>query len=403
MDERLSYSKPTISRTQARDLLEAGEPPHVSLFVPTHRAWNKARENQLMLKSLVKKAQRSLHERGVSEAEAEQLLDPAVDLVESASFWREPREGLAVFVAEDYFSSHPLSFRVPERQFVDRYFHIRPLWRHLEPNGQFYLLALSQGGITLFEASRYEMKEVELEDVPTSLKEALQFDDHIQSLIFHTKTPPAQGARRGAIFHGQEDAGDKAYVKEGILRFFRELDNEVRRILGQETTPPPLVLAGVEYVRGLYRKVNHYPHLTDDDIEGHFVDWNAGEFDVGALHERAWSIVEPLFERTRADAEARYEQLAGTNTDQIAHSIEAVVPAAYGHRIDSLFVSEDATVWGQYDADDHAVTVHGTADPMNVELLNAASVQTLLGDGTVYVVDAAKVPSGTNVAAIFRY
>lgn len=356
-----------------------------------------------MLKSLVKKAEASLSERGVSDADAEALLDPAVDLVESASFWREPREGLAVFVAEDHFSAHPLSFRVPERQFVDRYFHVRPLWRHLEPNGQFYLLALSQGGIKLFEGTRYELNEVELGDVPTSLDEALQFDDHIRSLIFHTKTPPAQGGRRGAIFHGQEDAGDKVYVKEGILRFFRELDNEVWRILGQEATPPPLVLAGVDYVRGLYRKVNHYPHLTDDDVEGHFVNWNAGEFDVGALHERAWSVVGPLFERDRADAETQYEQLSGTNTDQIADSIETVVPAGYSHRIESLFVAEEPTVWGQYDADGHAVTVGGTADPMTVELMNAASVQTLLGDGTVYVVDAANVPSGTNVAAVLRY
>ena len=403
MEDRLSHTKPTISRTEIRALLEVEPPPHVSFFVPTHRAWNKAKENRLMFSDLVKEAQASLHERGVSEADAQELLAPAVDLAEANSFWKEQREGLAVFVSGEHVSTHHLSFPVPKRQFVDRQFHVRPLWRHLVPDGSFYVLALSQGKIALFEGSRYELDEVELEDVPTSLEEALQFDDHIQSLIFHTKTPPGGGGERAAIFHGQEDAGDKTYVKEGILRFFRELDNEVQRTLGQESSPPPLVLAGVDLVRGLYRKVNHYPHVTDEDVEGNLVDWESDTFDVAALHERAWSVVEPLFAQDRADAEARYEQLAGTDADRIARSIKTVVPAAYSHRIETLFVSAEATVWGRYNADAHDVTIHGEAEPGSVELMNAASVQTLLGNGTVYVVDAATVPSDTDVAAVLRY
>lgn len=404
MNDPLSHSKPTISRTEARQLLEVEAPPHVSFFVPTHRAWNKAKENRLMFSDLLKKARASLRERGVSEADAQQLLAPAVDLAETNSFWGEQREGLAVFVSGEHFSSHHLSFPVPEIQYVDRQFHVRPLWQHLEPDGSFYVLALSQGKIAMFEASRYELHEVELEDVPTSLEEALQFDDHIQSLIFHTKTPPGAGGQRAAIFHGQEDAGDKTYVKEGILRFFRELDNEVRRILQQEETPPPLILAGVEYIRGLYRKVNHYPHVTDNDIEGNLVDSKGdGEFDVGALHERAWDIMEPVFLQERTEAKARYDQLVGTNADRVARTIETVLPAAVAGRIDTLFVSEDATVWGRYDADKHEVTVHGEAEPGDVELMNAASVHTLLGDGTVYVDEASDVPDGNEIAAVLRY
>jgi len=403
MTARLSHIATTLTRSRTRELTHAGNPPHISFFVPTHRQWNKRNENRLMLDGLVRQARDELQERGMAEAEATDLLQPVSDLTSNDRFWRTVRDGLAVFVAQNHFSSHRVPFSVPERHFVDQQFHIRPLWKHLVPNGRYYVLALAQGGIKLFRGMRYALREVELEDVPTSLDEELQFDEHIRSLIFHTGAPAAKGGERAAMFHGQEDAGDKAYVKEGILRFFRTLDNEVCRILEQDATPAPLVLAGVDYIRGLYRKVNHYAHVTETDVEGNLVDDANDVFDVKALHERAWEIVEPHFGQERADAEALFEERAGRGDEQTADSIKTAVPAAYAHRIDTLFVSDETVVWGQYDGDAHAVTLHDQPDTTNVELMNAAVVQTLEGNGTVYVVNHDAVPGGGDIAALFRY
>jgi hypothetical protein len=351
------------SLDQIRALLDTGTAPHVSVFMPTRRPWNQTRENQLTLTRLLGDVEAVLRRQGPSPGAVQGLLDPARALIDDASFWRTTADGLAFYAAGSYASTHPLPFAVPEQQFVDRRFHVRPLLRGLTPDGPFYLLALSQGGVRLYRGSRYAFASVPLENVPTTLDEALQFDEHVRSVTYHTRA--AQGAtspgKRAAMYHGHEDAGDKAYVKEGIIRFFQPLDTEVRRLLGQHAAPPPLVLAGVATLRGLYRKVNHYPHLTDTDVNGHFVDRSSGTFDVDALHDRAWDVVAPRYAAAVAQDRQRLAQFAGT--ERASKSLHAIVAAAYAHRIDTLFVSAKGQAWGRYTPDTHTVAVHTDPAP----------------------------------------
>jgi len=392
------------SLDQVRALLDTGTPPHVSLFMPTRRPWHQTKANQLTLGRLLDDAETALQRQGLPAAEARDLLGPARALVDDESFWTETADGLAVYAARSHMSTHRLPFAVPEQQFVDRRFHVRPLLRSLTPDGPFYLLALSQGGVRLFQGSRYDFGSVALDNVPTTLDEALQFDEHIRSVTYHTRSSPGGAGtpgRRDAMYHGHEDAGDKAYVKEGIMRFFRPLDTEVRRLLGQHATPPPLVLAGVAPLRGLYRKVNHYPHLTDTDVDGHFVDWTSGTFDADALHEQAWAVVQPLYAEAEAEDRRRFGQLMGT--EQAAKSLHAIVAAAHAHRIDTLFVDAESQAWGRYTPATHTVDVHTDPEPDDVELLNAAAAWTLEGSGTVHVVAPEDVPGRTPAAALFRF
>lgn len=253
MDAQPALTERAFSRRAVEAVREAGTPPHVSLFLPTRRAWNQAKENRLAFRDLVQGADDALQGRGVSQADSEALLQPARDLVDNDAFWREATDGLALFIAPDHLSSIRLPFRPSPLQYVDRRFHIRPLWRHVEPDGRFYVLALSQGGIRLYRASRYAAEGVPLKDVPTTLGEALQFEEHIRSVLFHTKTRPGASGdsfKRAAMYFGQEDAGDKAYIKEGIVRFFQELDGEVCRLLGQEATPRPSFWPGLSISGG---------------------------------------------------------------------------------------------------------------------------------------------------------
>lgn len=392
------------SLDQVRALLDTGAPPHVSLFMPTRRPWNQTKENQLTLSRLLDDAEAALRRQGTPDAEARDLLGPARAFVDDAPFWTETANGLAIYAAGSHMSTHRLPFAVSEQQFVDRRFHVRPLLRSLTPDGPFYLLVLSQGGVRLFQGSRYDFESVALDNVPTTLDEALQFDEHIRSVTFHTRSSPGGAGtpgRRDAMYHGHEDAGDKTYVKEGIMRFFRPLDTEVRRLLGQHATPPPLVLAGVDSLRGLYRKVNHYPHLTDTDIDSHFGDGSSDTFDADALHERAWDVVQPLYAAEEAEDRQRFGQLVGT--ERATKSLHTIVAAAHAHRIDTLFVDAESQAWGRYTPDTHTVDVHTDPEPDDIELLNAAAAWTLAGSGTVHVVDAEDVPGHTPAAALFRF
>ena len=53
-------------------------------------------------------------------------------------------------------------------------------------DGAFFVLALSQGSVRLFEGSRDGIRELDLADIPTSLRDAVGYDYEQRSLQFHT-------------------------------------------------------------------------------------------------------------------------------------------------------------------------------------------------------------------------
>jgi hypothetical protein len=157
-----------------------------------------------------------------------------------------------------------------------------------------------------------------------------------------------------------------------------------------------LVLAGVEYLFPIYRQANTYPHLVDEGIMG-----NPDELSAKALHGRAWSVVEPLFLKAQDQAVARYKQLAGTGL--ASSNLESIVRAAYHGRVESLFVPVGIQQWGRFDPDANVVHSRPNPEPEDQDLLDLATIQTLLHSGTVYAVKPDEVPDGVVQAAVFRY
>jgi hypothetical protein len=201
------------------------------------------------------------------------------------------------------------------------------------------------------------------------------------------------------MFFGHEDAGDKRYVKEGILRFLRALDNQVRDILGKTPTETPLLLAGIEGLRGLYRQVNSSPHLLDDAIETSVIEPESRTWDADEVHRKAWPLVRPHFEADRREAIEQFhaapERTAGNPGSVFLRAMEG--------RVDTLFVAETPKVWGSFDDANHTVRIHERHRTGDLELLNAAAVQTLQADGTVYVTEQADVPEELTIGALLRY
>lgn len=393
---------PAQLRADLLSLLDTTSAPWASVFMPIERAWNRSKENRLRLRDLLDRIRAVAMQEGIPEAEVDPMLASALDLFDTPSFWEGEADGLALFLTPNEKAALRLPFAPSLYDELDVRPHVRPLWRHLEPDGRFYVLGLSAGGVELYRASRYRIEEVPLKEGPTTLDEALQYDEHIRSLGFHTGTPQGSSGdatRRSAMFHGQEDAGDKAYVKEGLLRFFRTLDNHVRDVLAQETTPPPLVLAGVEALRGLYRQVNQYPHLFDADVEESVIDATTRTWDAGELHRRSWALVRPHFDEERQNALDRFHAAP----EQTAANPGSALLAAVEGRVDTLFVAEDTRIWGLFDADRHSVQVHRHRQAGDTELLNLATIKTLQSDGTVYVADAEDVPDDAPIAALLRY
>jgi len=370
----------------------------ISFFMPTYRMGADIQQNTVRLKNLLDETKRKLSQRGYEPEAIQRLLTPVHNLQQDRYYWQHQSDGLALFLNSENLWSHRLPLTFDEIVVVGERFYVKPLLPMLNSDGTFYILALDQGGVQLLQGTRYSVGEMDLgEDIPQSLQEALQYDDIESHLQFHTRTGRAhEGGERGAMFHGQGASSDEASDKEYIVRFFRALDNGVRDLI--EESQAPLLLAGVEYLRGLYRQVNRYEPLMANDIDSHPHDLS-----TEALHQRAWEIVSPYFAETRQKASDVYKHLRGTADPRAASDIETIVPAAYFQRVDTLFVAEEHQIWGAFDADQNAVTLHDTAQTDSEDLLDFAAVHTLLNGGSVYAISADEMPDSASAAAVFRY
>jgi len=170
---------------------------------------------------------------------------------------------LALFISPGMFRLYQLPARFEPLVVVAHRFHLKPLLIFLGDN-EFFVLALSQNEVRLFEGSRMGLSAIDdLEGVPKSLADALKYDELVKHLQFRTGigTGGARG-ERAAMFHGQsaDDAKDK------ILRYFRQIDQGLQDFLREE--PAPLLLAGVEYLLPIYKEANTYQHLLGEGITG---------------------------------------------------------------------------------------------------------------------------------------
>ena len=162
------------------------------------------------------------------------------------------------------------------------------------------------------------------------------------------------------------------------------------------TQQAPLVLAGVAYVRAMYRDVNTYPHLLEAGISG-----SPDRTSTEELHTRAWALVEPRFARDRDSAAAAYRGALGTG--RASASLEDVLTAAEAGRIDVLFVPTGAHVVSASHAraeDSHA---DGRQELGGGDPIEEAVIRTMLNAGTVYAVPEHEMPDRAPVAALFRY
>jgi hypothetical protein len=372
-----------ITIDDLKTLIEKQKGLGISIYMPTHRAKPETQQDPIRFKNLLAEAERQLLANGLRALQVRKLLKPAQGLLSNRPFWQYQSDGLALFLSAKVFRYYRLPLNFRELVVVTDRFHTKPLLPLFSGSERFYVLALSQNEVKLFEGSRYNISEVELEGVPKSMEEALIYDDHEKQLQLHPGTPRRVG-KRGAMFHG----------KENLRRYFRLIDKGLHQLLKREGAP--LVLAGVDYFFSIYREANTYPYLLDSGIAGSPDKRSAEE-----LHEQAWLMVKPLLLKAQKEAAARYKQLM--TTKRASHELKTIVPAAYHGRIEFLFVAVGTQRWGTFDPRSNVVHLHQKTKPGDGDLLDFVSVHALFNGGTVYAVEPKKVPGDAPLAAVFRY
>ncbi|MBD2490480.1 hypothetical protein [Aulosira sp. FACHB-615] len=388
-----------LSIDELKILTEHTHKPCISLYMPMQKAGPEIRQNPIRFKNLIREAQSRLEAMEMNEGEANELLQPAMEL-DTGEFWENQDQGLAILIAPGVFRYYQLPTEFPELVVVSDRFHIKPLLPLINHDGKFYVLALSQQDLKFFAGTRSGLQEVEIENLPKSLDEALLYDETSKEGQFRIATKkgsssnPFSRSQPGA-FHGQ-GSPDRDQHQEGILQYFHLVDAELHEKLREETAP--LILAGVDYLHPIYRQANSYHNLLEQGITR-----RPELFQVEELHADAWEIVEPLFYESEQQAMELFQQLLGEGTGTASSDLKEILAAAYYQRVDSLFVPVGQQIWGKFDPETMNLDIHPEPDADDQDLLDFAAIHTIINGGRVYAVEPEKMPSQLQVAAIFRY
>ena len=373
-----------LSFTDLQTLAQS-ESTSISLYMPAEKAGAETRKNPLRFKNLLSEAEDKLTERSV---ELEAALKSARAYIERHDFWQHQDSGLAFFINRDGVKYYRLPYSFDERVEVGDRFYLKPLLPLLTNNNEFYLLALSLNDVKFFLGSRYGLNQIELpQDVPPSLAEALKYDDPEKQTQYHSGD-----AGGSPIYHGQ--GVGTTDNKDEIKRYFQQIDSGLTSALNESSTP--LILAGVEFLLPIYHEVNSYNNLLEAGITG-----NPENVATQDLHQQAWAIIEPRFasEKQAAIAEYHNQSSAGLSSSRL----EEIIAGAANGQIETLFVTADAQVYGQFDRQANKVQILDEAAANSMDLIDFAATQTYLQKGEVYTVDATEMPEGNAIAAILRF
>ncbi len=386
-----------LTENDIQELIQYQADHCLSIYLPAHRISNETAKDRIRLKNLADQARAALDERGVRTAGQADWLEPIEGLLEDSDFWRYQGDGLAVFSAPGFFRFFRLPLRFQEQLFLSTHFHIKPLLSPQVKDGQFYLLEIDLNQARIRRGSRYDLEELTFPSgTPTSLDEALQYDEYDQGREFHTlANRSSTTGERQAIYYGQGANVDRK--KTDIRRYIKKLEAGVAELLKHEKLP--LVLNGVEYLVSMYREENTYPYLAGQAIVGS--PEGRGTQD---LRQEVWEIVEPGLQREQAEAIERFAIVRGNDSQRAANDLATILPAAYSGRVDTLLVPAGVQQWGQFDPQTQNITKHyKDGAPGRDDLLDLAAAYTLANGGRVFVVQPDELPAAAPVAAILRY
>lgn len=383
-----------IDKKEFSKLADFHAPHCISIFMPTHRSGMEVKKDHdlIQFRNHLKKLENDLEEYGLKKPEIDKKLNPAREMLEDSNLWHNLSDGLAVFIGDKFFEYYTLPIRFEDYHYIADHFYLRPLMPMYHGDGRFFILALSMEKVRFFEATRHTITDVRIEDlVPEEIREVVGYDYEEKSLQWRAGQTGNTG--EGTMFHGQ--GRNTSDDKDEIKRFCRAVNDGLMKMLHDET--PPMVVACVDYIFPIYKEVNDYKYLYPKNIDG-----NTDEMKPIWLHEQAWDVVKPHFQKHRKEQKERFE---GLLSDQRAsYKLNEIVPAAVNGKVETLYIQSRNDAYGIFDAPSQEIRVDQSKTTTNASLLNMAAIKTFQQGGKVYLMEPEEMPSeNTLVNAIFRY
>src|SRR6476661_4127403 len=98
----------TLSKSDWKTLIADEGELHVSIFMPTHKVVDQ-QQDPIKLKILLDDAEERLVQEGIRSSDAQELLEPAGELLKTGALFEARTEGLALFISPLFFRQ----YRVP--------------------------------------------------------------------------------------------------------------------------------------------------------------------------------------------------------------------------------------------------------------------------------------------------
>ena len=289
-----------VLQDEIRELMRKRSDHCVSLYLPTHRTGRDTLQDPIRLDNLLREAEKELVAGGVRSAEAREFLQPARELFQETISTRRMADGLSIFISRDFFKYFTLPVHFDEVLHIGGQFHLKPLAPLLHSGKKFFILAVSQKSLRLFECTEFGANEIELEGVARNMREALGSSE--ESIPLFRMSSQASNPGTAPMVHGHGGAFESE--KDRLLRWFQILKDVLHPFLGLGTTP--LVFAGVEYLFPMFNQVEVYKNTVNEFIEG-----NPDEVDSLELQKKGLPLVSPYFGMEKERAIRRRMDLMG--------------------------------------------------------------------------------------------
>ncbi|NJW53271.1 baeRF7 domain-containing protein [Salinimicrobium oceani] len=389
---------PILTKEQFESLAKFDSNPCVSIFIPTQRAGKDVLEekDKINLKSQWKKATEELKAMGLAQEKIDKIGKPIESLLDDRDFWRHQSDGLALFLADGFSERYTVPVNFETFTYVADHFYLKPLVPMFNGDGRFYLLHLQLDEVKLYEATRFSIGEVKIDDLtPDRLEDRVGYD-YEEKNSKHKTQRNAVGANADGTStqHGYEPASRDR--KNEILRYFRAVDKGIYELLHNEHVP--LVVACQDSYFPIYREASRYKYLFPKPVPG---NPEADHDSFLGLHAAALDVLEPHFKEER---EVKMKEFNELNPSRTSSSVSEIIPAIFEGKVDTLFLQNREDIWGNYNENMASVDVHDERKNGSLSLMNLAAVKVIEQKGKVYLVEKEFMPNNdSKMNAVYRY
>jgi hypothetical protein len=382
-----------IGKSAVKELLNETVSPKVTIYLPIHlsAAPPHITENQIRLKNLVTRAQSQLPKHGEGKQLSEELGGMLEKYQQDLTLWEEQTPGLLICASPGNLHMFHLTLETEEYVGVDDQYHLAPVLGLINDTRNYYVLVLAQKEPKLFFSDTLHI-EPSYFGLPNSAKDALGIDEANQKSEQQASAGGAGSGRNS--FNGR--GGAKSPVSSDRERYFRLIDRMANQKLERSL---PILLAGTETDIALFRQTSTYPKLMEAELHGNFTNGQA---------KRLLSLANPLVRQELIEPEhltaiRRYEQLKGSNNNQVATDPDKVREAARSGRVETLLASLlQKTSDTVQDSIDDVLRI--TFPPVELfRSLNQLALDVWHAQGQVLCLVPQEMPTRSRVAASLRY